>query len=72
MPTTPGSTAAVAESATGGLISASLLSVPGASSYFLAGATVYTYASRNVFLDLHREDVARRGSSAGAGPRLLS
>lgn len=52
-----GSTVAVAESATGGLISASLLSVPGASAYFLAGAVVYTYPSRNVFLDLRREDV---------------
>jgi nicotinamide-nucleotide amidase len=51
-------TVAVAESATGGLISASLLSIPGASTYFLAGATVYTYASRNEFLDLHRDDVA--------------
>ena len=51
-----GTTLAVAESATGGLISASLLSVPGASAYFLAGAVVYTYPSRNVFLDLHRAD----------------
>ena len=52
-----GTTVAIAESATGGLISASLLSVPGASAYFIAGAVVYTYPSRNVFLDLHRADV---------------
>lgn len=52
-----GATVAVAESATGGLISASLLSVPGASAYFLAGAVVYTYPSRNGFLNLHRGDV---------------
>ena len=52
-----GATVAVAESATGGLISASLLSVPGASAYFVAGAVVYTYPSRNEFLDLHRADV---------------
>ncbi|HAD09533.1 MAG TPA: damage-inducible protein [Porticoccaceae bacterium] len=35
-------TIAVAESSTGGLISAALLAVPGASSYFRAGGVVYT------------------------------
>ena len=45
-------TVAVAESSAGGLVSAALLSVPGASAYFLGGAVVYTYASREVFLDL--------------------
>ena len=45
-------TVAVAESSAGGLVSAALLAVPGASAYFLGGAVVYTYASREVFLDL--------------------
>ena len=49
-------TVAVAESSTGGLISASLLSVAGASAYFLGGSVVYTLASRKAFLDL---DMAR-------------
>ena len=47
-------TVAVAESSAGGLISVALLAMPGASSYFLGGAVVYTYVSREVFLDLPR------------------
>ena len=45
-------TISVAESSTGGLISAALLSVPGASAYFLGGAVVYTRQSRRVLLDI--------------------
>lgn len=45
-------TVAVAESSAGGLLSAALLSVSGASAYFVGGAVVYTYAARGVFLDL--------------------
>ncbi len=45
-------TIVVAESSTGGLISAALLSVPGASAYFLGGAVVYTRAARASFLGI--------------------
>lgn len=45
-------TVAVAESSAGGLLSAALLAVPGASAYFLGGVIVYTYAARGVLLDL--------------------
>jgi PncC family amidohydrolase len=45
-------TVAVAESSAGGLVSAALLAVPGASAYFLGGTVVYTYAARGVLLDL--------------------
>jgi nicotinamide-nucleotide amidase len=45
-------TIAVAESSTGGLISAALLAVPGASAYFLGGAVVYTRQSRRLLLDI--------------------
>jgi PncC family amidohydrolase len=41
-------TIAVAESSTGGLISAALLAVPGASAYFLSGAVVYTRDARRI------------------------
>ncbi|MEA2930731.1 MAG: nicotinamide-nucleotide amidase [Hyphomicrobiales bacterium] len=45
-------TIAIAESSTGGLISAALLAVPGASAYFLGGAVVYTRQSRRLLLDI--------------------
>jgi PncC family amidohydrolase len=45
-------TVGVAESSSGGLISAALLAVPGASTYYLGGAVVYTLQSRRALLDL--------------------
>ncbi len=45
-------TIAVAESSTGGLLSAALLAVPGASAYFLGGAVVYTRQSRRLLVDI--------------------
>jgi PncC family amidohydrolase len=50
-----GETIAVAESTTGGLISARLLSIPGASAYFMGGTIIYTRISRKVFLDASAE-----------------
>jgi nicotinamide-nucleotide amidase len=47
-----GETIAVAESSVGGLISAALLAVPGASAYFLGGAVVYTRQSREALLGI--------------------
>jgi PncC family amidohydrolase len=47
-----GETVAVAESSAGGLISAALVAVPGASAYFLGGTVVYTRVSRVGLLDL--------------------
>ncbi|HTQ23405.1 MAG TPA: CinA family protein [Candidatus Binataceae bacterium] len=47
-----GETIAIAESSTGGLISAALLAAPGASAYFLGGAIVYTRESRRTLLDI--------------------
>jgi PncC family amidohydrolase len=45
-----GETVMVAESACGGLISAALLAVPGASTYYRGGLVLYTYESRKKFL----------------------
>jgi nicotinamide-nucleotide amidase len=47
-----GDTIAIAESSTGGLISAALLAVPGASAYFVGSSVVYTQTARGAFLDL--------------------
>lgn len=52
-----GETVAVAESSTGGLIAASLLSVPGASAFFLGGSVVYTLISRRELLRISAADV---------------
>ena len=45
-----GDTVAVAEGSAGGLISAALLSVPGASAYYVGGAVVYTMAASRAFM----------------------
>jgi nicotinamide-nucleotide amidase len=48
-------TIAVAESSSGGLIAASLLSVPGASAYFLGGIVTYTRKSMQELVGLNEE-----------------
>jgi len=67
-----GQTVAVAESSSGGLISAALLAVPGASAYFLGGAVVYTGKARMALLGLRREDVAGMRSSSEPYAVLLA
>ena len=59
-------TLAVAESSAGGLISAALLAVPGASAYFLGGAVVYTQVARRALLRVADESVAGIRSSTEA------
>ncbi|MHC1945490.1 CinA family protein [Bradyrhizobium sp. UFLA06-06] len=59
-------TIAVAESSTGGLISASLLAVPGASAYFLGGGVIYTRDARRALMDI--PDDAMRGLRSSSEP----
>jgi PncC family amidohydrolase len=65
-------TVAVAESSSGGLISAALLGVPGASAYYLGGAVVYTGKARMVLMDLPREAVAGMRSASEPYALLLA
>jgi nicotinamide-nucleotide amidase len=67
-----GDTVAVAESSSGGLISAALLSLAGASKYYLGGAVVYTGKARMVLMDLPREAVAGMRSSSEPYALLLA
>jgi nicotinamide-nucleotide amidase len=59
-------TIAIAESSTGGLISAALLSVPGASAYFLGGGVVYTRDARRLLMDI--SDEAMKGIRSASEP----
>jgi PncC family amidohydrolase len=65
-------TIVVAESSTGGLISAALLALPGASAYFLGGAVVYTQMARQALMDIG--DLAALEMRASTEPyaRLLA
>ena len=67
-----GETIAIAESSTGGLVSAALLAVPGASAYFLGGAVVYTRVARMALLDVPDAAVSGMRSSTEAYALLLA
>jgi nicotinamide-nucleotide amidase len=60
---------AVAEGSAGGLISAALLAVPGASAYFLGGAVVYTVAARRGLVSF--SDAEMKGIRAASEPYAL-
>ncbi len=58
-----GWTVAVSESSSGGLVSAALLALPGASAYFRGGGVIYTRAARRELLQLADADVRVRGAT---------
>jgi PncC family amidohydrolase len=63
---------AVAESSTGGLISAALLAVPGASAYFLGSAVVYTRDARRILMDIPDEAMKGIRSASEIYAQLLA
>ena len=62
-------TVAVSESSSGGLISACLLAIPGASAYFLGGGVIYTQPARRGLLAI--PDDAVRGIRSSSEPYAL-
>jgi nicotinamide-nucleotide amidase len=67
-----GETLAVAESSTGGLVSAALLAVPGASAYFVGGAVVYTRHARAGLLGISEAQMAGMRPSTEPYAMLLA
>ena len=62
-------TVAVSESSCGGLISATLVAIPGASAYYVGGAVVYTRAGQRGLLQV--PDQAMDGIRASSEPYAL-
>ncbi len=58
-----GDTVAVAESSAGGLVSAALLAIPGASAYYAGGGVIYTRDARRGLLGLPEDVVAMRAAT---------
>ncbi len=67
-----GETIAVSESSAGGLISAALLSQPGASAYFLGGGVVYTAQARSALLGITETDMIGMRSASEPYAALLA
>src|ERR1700731_4443879 len=65
-------TIAVAESSTGGLISASLLAVSGASAYFKGSAVVYTREARRILMDITDDAMKGIRSASEVYAKLLA
>lgn len=65
-------TIGVAESSTGGLISAALLSVPGASAYFRGGGVIYTPRARAALVNITKEEMEGIRASSEPYAALLA
>lgn len=63
---------AVSESSSGGLVSAALLAIPGASAFFIAGAITYTAEARERLLGIGPADMAGLRSASPAYALLLA
>jgi nicotinamide-nucleotide amidase len=58
-----GETVAVAEGSCGGLISAALLAIPGASKYFVGGSVIYTRAAKDGLYPGRETEKGMRGAT---------
>jgi len=67
-----GESIAIAESSTGGLVSAALLAVPGASAYFLGCSVIYTAAARAALLQISSEAMTGMRASTEQYATLLA
>lgn len=67
-----GETVAVGESSAGGLVSASLLAVPGASKYFMGGGVIYTHRARKRLTKIDFKDHPGVRSSSEPYASLLA
>ncbi len=67
-----GETVAIFESSTGGLVSAALLSVPGASAYFLGGGVIYTRKARAEIAGIADAEMSGMRASSEPYARLLA
>jgi nicotinamide-nucleotide amidase len=65
-------TVAVAETSAGGLVSAQLLAMPGASSYFVGGGVLYTSDARNALAGISDSDMKGIRSSTEPFAALLA
>ncbi len=67
-----GETVGVGESSAGGLVSASLLAVPGASKYFMGGGVIYTHRARKRLVKIDFKDHPGVRSSSEPYASLLA
>lgn len=65
-------TIAIAESSAGGVISAALVAVPGASAYYVGGGVIYTPKGRAVLLGITKEEMAGIRSASEPFASLLA
>ena len=64
-----GQTVAVADGATGGLMSAGLLTIPGGTSFYVGGGVVYSLKGREILLDL--DVAALKGTPSVTEPHAM-
>ncbi|MEM6535681.1 MAG: CinA family protein [Pseudomonadota bacterium] len=67
-----GETLAISESSSGGLISAALLAVPGASRFYRGGGLIYTPAAFRGLMGLAKEDIEGMRSSTEPYARFMA